>query len=322
MKEFELIKEFFTAQPVSRKDVAMGIGDDCALIQANDDKLIAVTTDTLVAGVHFPLNTPPRAIGHKAVAVNLSDIAAMGAEPCWISVAITLPEVDQQWLKEFTAGIFELTEYFNVQLIGGDTTKGPLSITITAQGTVPAGKALCRSGARNGDYIYVTGDIGDAGLALAAINKEVELSEQDFAKALEKLNYPKPNVLTGQLIREYATSAIDVSDGLLADLEHICRASTLGAVIDLENIPLSDVMKNNLEQKKAIEMALTAGDDYQLIFTASATNKVGLETAMSHADIEYSCIGQLNTSDEINLNLNGKPFELSKVGYQHFSENN
>lgn len=321
MKEFELIKEFFTAQPVSRKDVAMGIGDDCALIHANNDKLIAVTTDTLVAGVHFPHNTPPRAIGHKAVAVNLSDIAAMGAEPCWISIAITLPEVDELWLKEFTAGIFELTEYFNVQLIGGDTTKGPLSITITAQGTVPAGKALCRSGAKNGDYIYVTGDLGDAGLALAAMNNEIELNEQDFAKALEKLNYPKPNVLTGQLIREYATSAIDVSDGLLADLEHICRASGLGAVLNLENIPLSDVMKSNLEPKQALEMALTAGDDYQLIFTASATNKVGLETAMTHADIEYSCIGQLNKGNDINLSLNGKPFILTQVGYQHFSEN-
>ncbi|MDG1733788.1 MAG: AIR synthase-related protein, partial [Thalassotalea sp.] len=139
--------------------------------------------------------------------------------------------------------------------------------------------------------------------------------------ALEKLNYPKPNVLTGQLIREYATSAIDVSDGLLADLEHICRASGLGAVLNLENIPLSDVMKSNLEPKQALEMALTAGDDYQLIFTASATNKVGLETAMTHADIEYSCIGQLNKGNDINLSLNGKPFILTQVGYQHFSEN-
>lgn len=321
MKEFELIKEFFTAQPVSRKDVAMGIGDDCALIQASADKLIAVTTDTLVAGVHFPVNTPARAIGHKAVAVNLSDLAAMGAEPCWISVAITLPEVNEQWLSDFTSGMFELTEYFNVQLIGGDTTKGPLSITITAQGTVPQGKALCRKGAQNGDYVFVTGNLGDAGLALAAINGQVDLNKADFDKVLHKLNYPQPQVLVGQLIREYASSAIDVSDGLLADLAHVCRASNLGAIIALDNMPLSAELKANLDDKAAIEMALTAGDDYQLIFTSSAINKVGLETAMSHANVEFTCIGQLNTSGEINLTYQDQPFELMQRGFEHFAEN-
>ncbi|OUS23283.1 thiamine-phosphate kinase [Thalassotalea sp. 42_200_T64] len=319
MKEFELIKEFFTAQPVSRKDVVMGIGDDCALIRANDHKLIAVTTDTLVAGIHFPLDTPPRAIGHKAVAVNLSDIAAMGAEPSWISVAITLPEVNKDWLSEFTAGMFELTEYFNVQLIGGDTTQGPLSITITAQGTVPEDKALCRSGAKNGDYVFVTGDFGDAGLALAAMNNQIELNDSDFAAVRAKLDYPKPQVLVGNLIRELATSAIDVSDGLLADLGHICRASTLGIHINVEDIPLSKVMKDNLAEIDAINMALTSGDDYQLIFTVSATNKVGIETAMAHANVEFTCIGQLNPSEEIILFYQKKPFTVSKVGFEHFS---
>ena len=318
MKEFELIKQFFTAQPVSRKDVAMGIGDDCALIHANDNKLIAVTTDTLVAGVHFPHDTPPRAIGHKAVAVNLSDIAAMGAEPCWISVAITLPKVDEQWLAEFTAGMFELTEYFNVQLIGGDTTQGPLSITITAQGTVPKEKALCRHKARNGDYLYVTGTLGDAGLALAAINNKVELSEQDFEKAKLALDYPQPQVLVGQMIREFATSAIDISDGLLADLGHICRASTLGVNIDVNSLPISQVMSDNLSIEDAANMALTAGDDYQLMFTVSATNKVGIETEMAHANVEFTCIGQMNTSEEINLTLDGKPFTVKTVGFEHF----
>ncbi len=321
MKEFELIKEFFTAQPVSRKDVVMGIGDDCALIKANSGKLIAVTTDTLVAGVHFPLDTPPRAIGHKAVAVNLSDLAAMGAEPCWISVAITLPEVNQQWLAEFTAGVFELTEYFNVQLIGGDTTSGPLSITITAQGTVPEGKALCRNGAQNGDYLYVTGNLGDAGLALAAINGKVELTKVDFDKVLNKLNYPKPQVLAGQLMREYANSAIDVSDGLLADLNHLCQASKLGANIKVEDIPLSETLRNNLSAEAAVAMALSAGDDYQLIFTTSATNKVGLETAMGHANIDFSCIGQLNPSGEIKLSYNDLPYEAPNLGFEHFADN-
>lgn len=320
MKEFELIKEFFTAQPVCRKDVVKGIGDDCALIRANDDKLIAVTTDTLVAGVHFPHDTPPRAIGHKAVAVNLSDLAAMGAEPSWISIAITLPEVDKTWLSEFTAGIFELTEYYNVQLIGGDTTQGPLSVTITAQGTVPDGKALLRSGAQNGDYLYVTGNLGDAGLALAAINGSISLKDSDFQKVKAKLDYPKPQVLVGQFIREFGTSAIDVSDGLLADLTHICKASTLGVNIDLSNVPLSKVMQDNLSLQDALNMALTAGDDYELIFTVSATNKVALETAMTHANVNYSCIGQMNTCEEINLTLNKQEFVVKSVGFEHFSD--
>lgn len=319
MKEFELIKEFFTAQPVSRKDVVKGIGDDCALIRANDEKLIAVTTDTLVAGVHFPHDTAPRAIGHKAVAVNLSDLAAMGAEPCWISIAITLPDVDKSWLAEFTAGVFELTEYYNVQLIGGDTTQGPLSVTVTAQGTVPNTKALLRSGAKNGDYLYVTGNLGDAGLALAAMAGNVNLKNSDFNKVRAKLDYPKPQVLVGQFIREFGTSAIDVSDGLLADLTHICKASTLGVNLDLSKVPLSKVLLDNLPLQDALNMALTSGDDYELIFTVSATNKVALETAMTHANVTYSCIGQMNTSEEINLTLNKQEFIVENIGFEHFA---
>lgn len=319
MKEFELIKEFFTAQPVSRKDVIKGIGDDCALIKPAKSKLLAVTTDTLVAGVHFPLDTSPRAIGHKAVAVNLSDLAAMGAEPHWISIAITLPEVDTDWLKEFSKGVFELTEYYNVQVIGGDTTQGPLSITITAQGSVPADHVLRRDCAQNGDYVFVTGNIGDAGLALAAINGQVKLSEIELKAVRKQLDYPTPQVLVGQLIRQFATSAIDISDGLIADLNHICKQSNLGASLHLENVPLSNTMLANLSIDEALNMALTAGDDYQLIFTVSAENKVGIETAMAHADTSISCIGQMNTSKEIILSYKKKPFTVSKVGFEHFS---
>lgn len=319
MKEFELIKEFFTAQPVSRKDVIKGIGDDCALIKPAKSKLLAVTTDTLVAGVHFPFDTPAKAIGHKSVAVNLSDLAAMGAEPSWISIALTLPEADPVWLKEFSQGVFELTEYYNVQVIGGDTTQGPMSITITAQGTVPSEHVLCRDGAQNGDYIYVTGNIGDAGLALATINEQVKLSDIEFKAVKKCLDYPMPQVLVGQLIRQFATSAIDVSDGLLADLNHICEQSNLGAALHLEDIPLSNTMRSNLSIDDALNLALSAGDDYQLIFTVSAENKVGLETAMAHADSCFSCIGQMNTSKEIVLNYLKKPFTVSTVGFEHFS---
>ncbi|QDP01802.1 thiamine-phosphate kinase [Thalassotalea sp. PS06] len=319
MKEFEVIKEFFTAQPVNRKDVAMGIGDDCALIQANDNKYIAITTDTLVSGVHFPDDTPARAIGHKAVAVNLSDLAAMGAEPCWISVAVTLPKVDTEWLAEFTAGMFELTEYFNVQLIGGDTTSGPLSITITAQGTVPKGKALCRSSAANGDWVYVTGEVGEAGLALQAIREQVSLSPREFQHAMDALNYPKPQVLAGQIIREYASAAIDISDGVLADLTHLCKASGLGVNLDVKDIPIAPVLVDRLGDEGAARLALTAGDDYQLIFTVSDTNRVALETELKHANIKISCIGQMNTSQEINITRGKDPLSFSESGFEHFS---
>jgi thiamine-monophosphate kinase len=319
MKEFELIKHFFTQQAVKRKDVLLGIGDDCAVVASTDKQDIVVTTDTLVAGVHFPLETSPRAIGHKAVAVNLSDIAAMGAKPSWLSLAITLPEVNEDWLTEFSAGVFELCEYYNVQLIGGDTTQGPLSITITAQGLTPEGKYLSRSGAKSGDWIYVTGELGDAALALQYYYNEVTVKSDSVDKIQAKLDFPKPRVLAGQSLREYATSAIDLSDGLLADLGHICQASDVGANIVLNEIPLSDIMHETLPLDAAVELALSGGDDYELLFTVSEDNKVGMETALSHAGTPVTCIGQINASKIISTTLNNKPVPIKSASFEHFS---
>ena len=319
MKEFELIKHFFTQQAVKRKDVLLGIGDDCAVVASTDRQDIVVTTDTLVAGVHFPLETSPRAIGHKAVAVNLSDIAAMGAKPSWLSLAITLPEVNEDWLAEFSSGVFELCEYYNVQLIGGDTTQGPLSITITAQGLTPEGKYLSRSGAKAGDWIYVTGDLGDAALALQHYYNQVTVKHDSVDKIQAKLDYPKPRVLAGQSLREYATSAIDLSDGLLADLGHVCQASDLGANIVLNAIPLSDVMCETLPFDDAVNLALSGGDDYELLFTVSEDNKVGMETALSHAGTPVTCIGQMNASKVISTTLNNKPVPIKSASFEHFS---
>jgi len=188
MKEFELIKRYFSEQMIKRKDVVLGIGDDCAIVTPSERQNIAITTDTLVAGVHFPHETSARAIGHKSIAVNLSDLAAMGAEPTWISLAITLPEVDVKWVEEFCKGAFELCEFYNVQLIGGDTTQGPLSITLTAQGLVPYNTHLKRSGAKAGDWIYVTGEIGDAALALKHIFKEVNVAPE-YSKRTKKFRF-------------------------------------------------------------------------------------------------------------------------------------
>ena len=319
MKEFELIKHFFTEQAVKRKDVLLGIGDDCAVISNIEGQNIVVTTDTLVAGVHFPVETSPKAIGHKAVAVNLSDIAAMGAKPSWISLALTLPEVDETWLSEFCTGVFELCEFYNVQLIGGDTTQGPLSITITAQGVTPQGKYLSRSGAKPGDWLYVTGELGDAALALQHYKDETLLDKHIAEQVQVKLDYPKPRVLVGQALREYASSAIDISDGLLADLGHICKASNVGANIVLDAVPLSSAMNEAQLFDDAINLALNGGDDYELLFTVSEDKKVGMETALSHTGISLTCIGQINASKTTSTTLNNAPVPINSTGFQHFS---
>ncbi|MGB1198147.1 MAG: thiamine-phosphate kinase [Thalassotalea sp.] len=321
MKEFELIKNYFTEQVVKRKDVLLGIGDDCAIVTPAEKQNIAITTDTLVSGVHFPHNTSPRAIGHKAIAVNLSDLAAVGAEPSWVSVAITLPEIDEQWIDEFCTGLFELCEYYNVQLIGGDTTQGPLSITVTAQGVVPADQHISRSGAKTGNWLYVTGEIGDAALALRHVLGRTELDNNIFTKVKERLDFPMPRVLAGQALRNYATSAIDLSDGLMADLAHICRSSKVGANIVLENLPLSNALMEAVGQEKAIELALTGGDDYELLFTVSEDKKVGMETALANSGVNVTCIGQLNPSNKITTTLNSKPTAINAIGFEHFSNN-
>jgi thiamine-monophosphate kinase len=319
MKEFELIKHFFTEQTVKRKDVLLGIGDDCAVVDNTDKQNIVVTTDTLVAGVHFPLDTSARAIGHKAVAVNLSDIAAMGAKPSWLSLAITLPEVNNEWLSEFCSGVFDLCEFYNVQLIGGDTTQGPLSITITAQGLVSENKYLSRAGAKAGDWLYVTGDVGDAALALQHINDEITLEPEFVEPIKRKLDFPKPRVLVGQALREYASSAIDISDGIIADLSHICVASNVGANIVLDAVPMSNIMHDSLLFEDAINLALTGGDDYELLFTVSEDNKVGMETSLSTIGVPVTCIGQINASQTISTTLNNKPVPINSKGFEHFS---
>jgi thiamine-monophosphate kinase len=320
MKEFELIKRYFTEQVVKRKDVFLGIGDDCALVTPSERQNIAVTTDTLVSGVHFPVDTSPRAIGHKAIAVNLSDLAAMGAEPAWVSLAITLPEIDVQWVDEFCAGVFDLCEFYNVQLIGGDTTQGPLSITVTAQGLTPFDKHISRSGAKAGDWLYVTGQIGDASLALQHLQGKVTVPACYQEQVQKRLDFPKARILAGQALREYATSAIDLSDGLIADLGHICKSSGVGANIVLDALPISEALRETVDITDAYDTALIGGDDYELLFTVSEDNKVGMETALVNTGNVVTCIGQLNGSEKITTTLNNKPVAINAQGYQHFTQ--
>ncbi|TMO70410.1 thiamine-phosphate kinase [Pseudoalteromonas aurantia] len=320
MKEFELINRYFTGRGVTRRDVDVGIGDDCALVNVPDNCQLAITTDTLVEGVHFFADIPPRALGHRALAVNLSDLAAMGAEPTWVSLGLTLPKIDPEWLEEFTEGMHEIAEYFNVQIIGGDTTQGPLTVTICAKGTVPKGKALTRSGAKVGDWIYVTGNLGDAALAIESRKSNWPLSESDAASALKKFHYPSPRVAAGQALRSIASSAIDISDGLLADLSHILRRSGVTAQIHADKVPMSDALRRSVSQDQALKLALAYGDDYELLFTVSQDNKLIMESKLHQYGVEPICIGQIQAgNDDIELLYDNQPWLLPESGFEHFS---
>jgi thiamine-monophosphate kinase len=321
MKEFELIERFFVSQGTTRKDVELGIGDDAAIINVPVNSQLIVTTDTLVEGVHFFADMDPRALGHRAVAVNLSDIAAMGGEPAWLSIALTLPQSDEAWLKDFSAGVFEICEYYNVQVVGGDTTKGPLSITISAKGLVPKGKALKRSGANPGDWIFVTGTLGDAGVAIDAIkhDRTIPLKYQSTLK--NRFEYPTPRVAIGQGLREVASSAIDISDGLLSDIEHILKASKVGAVINVDQLPLSDALVGSIDESRYLEFALASGDDYELLFTVPEEKRGALDVTATHYGIKLTCIGQIQgQAGKLELRKDNQAFIFEGKGYQHFSE--
>lgn len=318
--EFDLIQRFFNQTTQQRRDVILGIGDDAAILQMPFDQQLVVSTDTLVSGRHFPVNTAPADIGYKALAVNLSDLAAMGAEPAWILLALTLPNANADWLKEFTDGFFPLLQDFHLQLVGGDLTQGPLTITFQALGFVPSNKALSRVGAKLGDRIYVTGTLGDAGLALESITNKncFGLTESQIFSVMQRLNRPEPRVKFGLSLRDIASSAIDVSDGLAADLDHILLANQLGAIIHLENLPLSSVLKT-LPVEKAWQLALSSGDDYELCFTVSESYEKALQQRLRLQNVPYACIGTIKKEPGLLLlDNNGSAFNIDNLGYQHF----
>jgi len=321
--EFELIHKYFQSQPQIRNDVAVGIGDDAAVVTPPPQTQIAVTTDTMVDGVHFDAHVSPRALGHKLVAVNLSDLAAMGAEPAWLSLALTLPEVDENWLEEFSKGLFEISEYYRCQLIGGDVTRGPLTLSLTAQGILPANRALSRRGASPGDWVYVTGKLGDAALALAGQQGKVTLSPAQQESVNKRLFYPVPQVMAGQALRSVASSAIDISDGLAGDLGHILAASGLAARINLEAIPRSSIFDEVFETPEAAASFLLAGgDDYELCFTIPENRKGVMQTVTSQTGVELTCIGQLEPGKGLRVYSEGKLLEDSFYSYSHFGQSN
>jgi thiamine-monophosphate kinase len=318
MNEFDIIQHFCSFQTIKRSDVILGSGDDCAIITVPPTQQVAITMDTLIAGVHFPLNTSAYDIGYKSLAVNLSDLAAMGAEPAWVTFALTAPHIEKSWLEELACGFFNLATAYNVQLIGGDLTRGPLSITLQAQGLITKGKALTRSGAKVGDLIYVSGTLGDAALALEYLQKSINIKLSNREYLLTKLNRPQPQVNLAKKLQGIATAAIDISDGLAADLSHILEKSQVGAIVDIQQLPLSPALRESVSLEKAIYLALNGGDDYELCFTIPPSQKALLETILAEENTPAYCIGQVTHSMHLALEFNGTPYKGLIHGYQHF----
>jgi len=310
LSEFALIERYFTGNKITNSHVRLGVGDDCALLAVSEGYELAVTMDTMVEGVHFFSDVAPEDLGYKLLAVNLSDLASMGAEPVAVTLALTLPKVDTNWLERFVEGFGKLARSYNVDLVGGDTTRGPLTLSLQAMGFVPVGKSLQRSGAKPGDLIYVTNRIGDAGLGLKIAKGDYDAGAEN-EKVLQQFNRPVPRIVEGIKIRDYATSCIDLSDGLLADLKHILEASHVGACISWEQIPFSKAVHCYIKETGDWQMPVNAGDDYELCFTVNP-EKAEL------IDIDCYQIGFIETGSSLKLNKVGLIQEIVSYGFEHF----
>ncbi len=308
--EFDLIQKYFACHEVKNPVTELGIGDDCALLSIPSGYRVATTVDTMVEGVHFFADVDPFHLGHKLLAVNLSDLASMGAEPVAVMLALTLPEVNERWLKGFSAGLMGLAQQFNVDLIGGDTTTGPLTLSIQAIGLVPEHHALLRSNAQADDLIYVSGDIGEAGLGLK-IKQGYQTTYDD--QAFTRFNLPMPRIETGLSIRHIANACIDISDGLAADLGHILAKSNVGATLEWDRLPLSQAVKEYIEDTGDWQMPLITGDDYELCFTVP-------EKKAPLLDCEAVYVGRIDSQPGLRIMKQKqiKPFAMR--GFEHFAE--
>ncbi|MCQ8104612.1 thiamine-phosphate kinase [Methylomonas sp. SURF-2] len=309
LAEFDLIQRYFVLRTPQHPFTRLGVGDDCALLNLPPDAQLAVTTDTMVENVHFFADADPYLLGHKLLAVNLSDLAAMGAEPFAVTLALTLPKVDESWLEAFADGFIGLAQWYDVDLIGGDTTSGPLSLTVQAMGAVPRGKALLRSGAKAGDLIFVSGQVGNAGLGLK-IKQGFACAEPELP--LRCFNRPVPRIAEGLVLRELAHACIDISDGLAADLGHILAQSQVGACLVWERLPLSAQVGQYIEQTGDWQMPLTAGDDYELCFTVPAERVPQLPAGCHY-------IGMIEADPGLRLQRAGNIEAFEATGFEHFS---
>ena len=318
MNEFELIAHYFARQPVARADVALGIGDDAAILDVPPGQQLVVSSDMLVAGVHFPENTDAVSIGHKALAVNLSDLAAMGATPAWFTLNLSLPQADPVWLESFSKGMFDLARTHNVALVGGDTTRGPLTVGIQIMGLVPHGQALRRAGARPGDRIYVTGLLGEAALGLRVTQGQLKLPDEYLANVLTQLNRPMPRVPAGLKLRGLASACIDISDGIAADLGHILAASDVGARIYLKRLPVSPAYDSAFEQV-GWQAALAGGDDYELCFTIPPAQETAFRNGSTRMGVSCSYIGDIEAEAGLRImDEQGGLYQPGPTGFDHF----
>ncbi len=318
VSEFQIISRYFT-RPA--RHTVLGVGDDAALVRVREGKELVAAADMLLAGRHFFHDDDPAGVGHKALAVNLSDLAAMGATPRWALLSIALPEADERWIEAFARGFFALADEHGVALVGGDTTRGPLTLAVTVLGEVERGTALRRRGARVGDDVWVSGTLGDAALALAHLRREIALAPQEVAALLPRLHRPTPRLALGRALRGRAHAAIDVSDGLLADLGHILEASGgVGAEIELAALPVSAMVRAHLEQAAVRQAVLAGGDDYELCFTADPGERRAIQALGRRLGLGLTRVGRITAeAGMVVRDAEGRPVHWEGKGFDHFA---
>ena len=318
MDEQTLIQEYFT-QTKQDKNLILGIGDDCAIVQSKPEHNIAISCDTMVENIHFTHTTPPQAIAHKLITCNISDLAAMGATPAWATLSISLPTADPKWLAQFSSTLKSLLNKYNLTLIGGDTTKSSIiMVSLTVHGFIAKQKELRMSTAKTGDLIYVTGTLGDSKLGLECLQgKQIPAAAKQ--QAIHKHYYPDPQLLFGQKLVGYATSCTDISDSLYQDLTALTKASQVSANIQIDQIPISDLLKKSYHSKiEALETAIIGGEDYELLFTINAKQEQEIKIIADYINIKISCIGTIKEGKKNNFYHNANKFNINKKNFEHF----
>jgi len=315
--EFELIAKYFS-RPVARRDVLLGVGDDAALLEVPAGQVLVAATDTLVEGRHFLPGAPPESVGHQALAVNLSDLAAMGAAPAWALLSLSLPSSEPAWLEGFARGLHALAERTGVALVGGDTVRGPRVITMQVLGLVPAALALRRAGARPGDGVYVSGTLGDAAAGLELLRGAGGGASDADSPLVRRYQFAEPRLELGIALRAIAGAAMDVSDGLLGDLGKLCAASGVGALVQLERLPLSAALVARFDAATTERLALGGGDDYELVFTVPPSARRRLETALADG-VSITRIGEIVSGNGVRCLRDGRPVDAEIAGYDHFA---
>jgi thiamine-monophosphate kinase len=331
--EFGLIRRYFQEHEAQRTTdlgdhggVVLGIGDDGAVLRLPEGTDLVAAVDTLVAGRHFPSVTSARSIGYRALAVNLSDLAAMGAKPAWATLALTMPAAEAHWLQEFSAGLFDIAQQHGVLLVGGDTTRGPLTVSVQILGSVPKGAALRRDGANAGDVLAVSGTLGDSGAGLAFASAAPGAVDRGGARAsavdelIRRFDYPSPRVQLGIAARHLASAAMDISDGLVGDLPKLAAASGVHAHVYLERLPLSVALRAVASASQAREYALAAGDDYELLLAVSPANYPKLEAAARQLNLTLSIIGELSSGSGVSWSADGARYTPASSGFDHFGQ--